>query len=43
MYLANPVQQALVLTETSPAEVSKLVKELKQTSAGSDNIPLLVI
>jgi len=42
-YLANPVQQALAFTETSPAEVLKLVKELKHTAAGCGNIPAIVI
>jgi len=43
VYLANPVQQALAFTGTSPAEVLKLVKELKHTAAGCDNIPAIVI
>nr|XP_027239165.1 uncharacterized protein LOC113830159 [Penaeus vannamei] len=34
VHLANPVQQALAFTETSPAEVLKLVKDLKHTAAG---------
>lgn len=43
MYLANLVRKALTLTETSPAEVSKLVKGLKHTAAGYDDIPAIVI